>query len=433
MLSGRLGRACEKGENRIVTPKPLGRQVSNPVARPEQWMISRTNRSIHPWVEKALCKYPFVSWATTLSLPLTDVTIDTTRVVDFAVSTRCRKMNARVFAAALVLAIVGKCADGGVIVSDTRFTPILRASFQGFPIQVDSSGRIYTVTSTSTSAALDRINVDNSVETLNPSVGAVIGVLADLDFGFAGDLFANAAGRIRRFSNSNYSGSDFATRPLSPDGGLAFDSVNQLMWVTGDSDLFAYDGSGNLVETIVGATQGGPSGLDIDSTGDLVLLLRGGILNGVVLPPEIVRVDTSTKSISQIVNLKGYGYLRGIAVGSNDELFFTTSNPLTGQGFIYRVGSDGSGLSLVATNDAQINGICVGLSGDGTGRESIYLAASNTAQFYELRPVAAVPEPSSMTIELTLLGMLATALLGQRLWVGSCVIAGLAVTDQPRR
>ena len=67
--------------------------------------------------------------------------------------------------------------------------------------------------------------------TLNSNVGGVIGVRGDLDFGFGGALFANAIVQIRRFAIPGGAGSTFVNGPMTHTGGLAFDSVNQELWV----------------------------------------------------------------------------------------------------------------------------------------------------------------------------------------------------------
>ena len=283
--------------------------------------------------------------------------------------------------------------QAGLMVHDSRFVGSLRASTPTFPIQVDSVGNIYTVTSTAPNAELRRINTDNTVDSLT-AVNAVIGVLADLEFGFNGDLFANATAHVRRFSGPSFSSAPFGPfNVITPDGGLAFDSANQIMWATGGNDLFGLNSSGSIVDTISGITIGGPSGLTIESSGDLLLLTRGGG-NGAYVP-EIQRINPTTHATQQLIDLSSLNlFMRGIDVSRTGEIFFSAGNQTTGEGFIYSVQSDGSNLTLIASHDgAQFSGIALGNSSDGSGRESIYFSADNQ-EIYELMNTA-VPEPST--------------------------------------
>ena len=75
--------------------------------------------------------------------------------------------------------------------------PVLRGSgFQSFPLAIDSSGDVYTVTGTSPSDQLLEITTSGQVLTLNSFVGGIIGTAGKLDFGFGGNLFATSNGGV---------------------------------------------------------------------------------------------------------------------------------------------------------------------------------------------------------------------------------------------
>lgn len=304
-----------------------------------------------------------------------------------------------------VFAISATHAQAGMIVHDSGYEHFLRANFQAFPIAVDDSGLIYVVTSTATSADLRRVNLDNSVTTLNSSVGAVIGINADLDFGFDGDLFSNAGGEIRRFTMPSGSASNFVTGSMIHTGGLAYDPINGLMWVsygTTNTILESYNSSGTLVDSIFLAGIASPIGLTLDSSGD-PLLINSGANSG------IRRIDSGTGTSTLLMDFTSgsLGPVNGIVTDNSGDIFFL-SGDFSGTS-VYRVDSSGANLSLIASNPNTGMNIAIGPSGDGSGNQSLYFTSIHTHEINELRPTASpVPEPASIV----LLGIGGIALIG---------------------
>ncbi|WP_339907205.1 PEP-CTERM sorting domain-containing protein [Symmachiella dynata] len=300
----------------------------------------------------------------------------------------------QIFIAGLISLSLATSAQAGLVLHDSGYEHFLRSNFQAFPIAVDSSGLIHVVTSTSTSADLRRVNLNNSVTTLNSSVGAIIGINADLEFGFGGDLFANAQGAIRRFSMPGGAGSNFVTGSMSHTGGLAYDPISGLLWVTygvgNDTFIESYNSSGTMIDFFSYVGVGSPNGLTADSSGDLLLINYDENAG-------IRRIDTGTGTAQLLTDFSSstLSPVNGIVTDNAGDIFFT--GDLNGGTGVYRVDSTGSNLNLIASNPISGFNIAIGPSGDGSGTQSIYLTSPHVHEINELRPVA-VPEPSSIVL-----------------------------------
>ena len=119
-----------------------------------------------------------------------------------------------VYFVVVVVALAGwsDAEAGGLTIYVPNLVPALRGSgFQSYPLAIDSSGDVYTVTGTSPSDSLLEITASGQVLTINSAVGGVIGTHGKLDFGFGGNLFATSNGGIIEFSLPSGSGSFFYT------------------------------------------------------------------------------------------------------------------------------------------------------------------------------------------------------------------------------
>ena len=136
-----------------------------------------------------------------------------------------------IFVGAILMILGTENAKAGLTFYEPGFTPILRGSgFQSYPLAVDASGNVYTVTGTSPSDQLLEITTSGQVLTINPAVGGVIGTHAKLAFGFGGSLFATSFGAILEFSLPSGTRTSFYSGPVQGDAGLVFDSSRQLLW-----------------------------------------------------------------------------------------------------------------------------------------------------------------------------------------------------------
>jgi hypothetical protein len=299
--------------------------------------------------------------------------------------------------------------NAGLTLYEPGLTPVLRASgFQAYPLAIDSSGDVYTVTGTSPSDQLLEVTTSGQVNTINTAVGGVIGTNAKLAFGFGGNLFATAQGGIIEFSLSTGSGSFFYSGNQDGDAALAYDAKNQLLWVTnsgGINNLIALNSSGNVVETI--STPLGGYGLALDKAGNLICISDNAI---------IYSINPNTQAVTQIANLTSVlpnTEARSLAIDPNTgDIYFSVqpgfNEPPDAASGLYEISPDGTGLSLIATG---FNGqMAFGASSAGNGQTSIYLGDPNDYQLYEVQ--SSVPEPSSLMI----------AVAGALTWVGyGCV------------
>ena len=281
--------------------------------------------------------------------------------------------------------------SAALTIHDPRFVAEQRLASgpQAFPITVGSDSSIYGVTGTSTSDALVRINTDNSVTTLNSSVGRVVGVIADLEVGFGGDLFANFGLNdthgVVRFDNATGTASTFySAASFNADGGLAFDAAHSLLYLQSqlpNAPLIALDSSGNA--TTVVASLGEGRGLALESTGTIITIGS----------TDIRRVDPTTHAVSSILDISSTlpGFLlRSVDVLSTGEIVFSAENGSAATRELYSIGPNGGPLNLIATDTSWGPlGIKDGVSRDGLG-ESLYFSNPNTFEVYELR-FTAVP------------------------------------------
>lgn len=287
-------------------------------------------------------------------------------------------------------------AQADLIVNDPRYTPVLRSSgFQSYPLTVDSQGAVYTVTGTSVSDQLLKVNPDGSVVTVNPFVGSVIGTAGKMTFGPGGNLFATSGfpgfpSGIREFALPSGSASMFySDSTFQGDAGIVFDSKNIALWISNfgstRNGIAEINSSGQVVETIPNVSFGG-YGLVLDQSGNLLVFSRN----------ILTRIDPVTQAVTQIADLSylnppGKDFTSLAIDPSAGELYFTNST------HVYRIAEDGTGLDLVATGTNGVGQVAVGASGDGTGRTSIYVGDPGDYQLYELRPV---PEPNTFAVSL---------------------------------
>lgn len=291
-------------------------------------------------------------------------------------------------------------AMAGLVVHDSRYDATLRhsGSPQAFPLAIDANSGIFSVSGTSTNADFFRINTDASITTLNSAVGQVVGVLSDLEVGFDGDLFANAAqlptgaagknGVIRFNSTTGTASSFYSASGFNADGGLAFDAANQVLYSQsqiGGADLISLNASGTA--TTVASGLGSAVGLALENSG--TLLTANGTL--------IRRVDPGTGNLSTVLDFNALipdFIIQSVDVLAAGEIIFTAANNSAQQRRLYSVGSDGTGLNLIASDDGSWGPlqVAVGLQSDGLG-ESIYISDPNNMTVHEL---SAVPEPSAM-------------------------------------
>ena len=192
-----------------------------------------------------------------------------------------------------------------IIVHDSRFVAEQRLASGPitFPLAIDSDSAIYSVTGTSVFDQLIRIDTDNSVTALS-SVGYVVGVIADLEIGFGGDLFANytqlpfgSSGThgVLRFNKLTGATSVFySASSFNGDGGLAYSAVNSVLYEQSqlpDAPLRAIDSFGHATTLIASLGEG--RGLALESAGSLVSI--GGT--------NIRRIDLTTLAVSSIFDI----------------------------------------------------------------------------------------------------------------------------------
>jgi hypothetical protein len=302
----------------------------------------------------------------------------------------------------LLLLNTGPNAFAALVIHDARFVSEQRISNpRTYPLAIDSDGSIYSVTGTAVSDDFIRVSTDNTVTTLNNSVGRVFGVISDIEFGFGGDLFANYAQLpnndsgthgIARLDKSTGAISTFYSGPsFNADGGLAFNATSSVLYMHSQlagSSLLAFDSLGNATTVVAGLGEG--RGLAIEDAGTLITIGE----------TEIRRVDPTVASVSTVrdiaADLPGYK-LRSVDVLSTGEIVFTAQNDSTLSRSLFSISSFGGPLNLIATD--AVGGphqIKFGVSRDGLG-ESLYLNNPDTLALYELR-LTAVPEPSSLAI-----------------------------------
>jgi hypothetical protein len=327
-----------------------------------------------------------------------------------------------------LLILVSHMFAGELALYDSGWTEVLRATGQPvYPLTVDGSGSIYYSTGTSPFDQIRRLNVDGSVDLVATTVG-VVGTVADLEFGFGGDLFANQGfpGGVRRYNISDGSSSLFWSSALgSPDAGLAFDSSRNKLFVSAVGQIVALDSSGVASVAAIARQNAGPDlGLALEPTGTLLSIGGDGI---------IARTDPDTGSYTQLVDLRSqiqnWQQFKSIDVNrESGEVIFSVnliSSPTLRQ--LWKMNPDGTGLSLVAEG-IQANGIDGplnvgwGRSGDGTGSWSIFLGLNEAQKIIELRPAASV---LASTIDLRLDDFGPSGVLGYR-FNGSETIYGSA-------
>ncbi len=319
---------------------------------------------------------------------------------------------------AALLIGVGTAESATITVHDAGYTALVSQTRERvYPLAVDADRNLYYVTGTSVADNFVRMAPDGTETTLNSGVGFVVGVFADLEIGFGGNLFANVGysgmyvDGVIQLNPSTGTSSLFwqsTADEAFADGGLAFDATRQVLYSQSYlpnpdrggagtySDLVALDSYGNATTVIHNL---GPSlGLDMESSGTLVTISHN----------QIRRIDPDTKSVTTILD---------VAAISSDYMFGNVAvHPDTGdiyfhagvnhRGNVYRVGADGSDLTLVASDPGSSTdpggpiGLTIGPSRDGSDLTSIYLGYPNAdRQFVELRPVAApVPEPTSLAM-----------------------------------
>ncbi len=300
----------------------------------------------------------------------------------------------------VVIAVLAGSSDaeaGGLTIYVPNLVPALRGSgFQSYPLAIDSSGDVYTVTGTSPSDSLLEITASGQVLTINSAVGGVIGTHGKLDFGFGGNLFATSNGGIIEFSLPSGSGSFFYTGAQAGDAGLAYDASRQILWASDSGasgrDIIGLNSSGQVVETI--STPLGGYGLALDKSGSLILMSGNGI---------IYSINPTTQAVTQLVNLTWVlpnANIESLAIDPNTGDFYFTNQfsspdhtsigPLDG---LYRLNPDGTDLTLIANGFTGQEAF--GASSLGNGNTSIYLGDPNNYQLFELQ---SVPEPSALVL-----------------------------------
>jgi hypothetical protein len=297
-----------------------------------------------------------------------------------------------------VLIVAGSAnakADLNIFAPD--LVPVLRGSgFQSFPLAIDSTGNVFTVTGTSPSDQLLEVTTAGQVLTLNSYVGGVIGTHGKLDFGFGGNLFATSNGGVIEFSpSSGASRMFYSNGSADGDAGMVFDSARQILWVTNvGNNIVGLNSSGNVVETI--PTIGGFYGLAEDRSGILIAITGQGIVDS---------INPNTHAITQVADLSSvlpHANIRSMAIDPNTgNLFF--SNQFSGPNGtvsafdgLYSLNPDGSNLTLIANGFTGQEAF--GASSLGNGLTSMYLGDPNNYQLFELQ---SVPELSSLAIGAT--------------------------------
>jgi hypothetical protein len=289
--------------------------------------------------------------------------------------------------------------QGDLTLYEPNLTAVLRGSgFQSYPLAVDSSGDVYTVTGTSPSDQLLEVTTSGQVLTINSAVGGVIGTNAKLAFGFGGNLFATAQGGIIEFSLPTGSGGFFYSGAQDGDAALAYDPTHQLLWVSNagssSNNIIALNASGNVVETIQNASFG-VYGMALDSAGNLIVINDQAVISS---------INPVTQVVTQIANLASVlpdTEPRSLAIDPNTgDIYFSvqpgSNQPAQAASGLYEISQNGTGLTLIATG---FNGqMAFGASSAGNGQTSIYLGDPGDYQLYE---VQSVPEPSTFVIALT--------------------------------
>jgi hypothetical protein len=305
-------------------------------------------------------------------------------------------------ALAILLSVQAPTKASGLIVYDNHFTAVTRATgVSPYPLTVDASGAVYLITGTSPADALLKVGVNGSIDTVNPAVNAIIGTTASLRFGFGGQLFANQDGGIRQFDPVSGAASTFWSNPqASADGALAFDAARQVMYVSdmvnGVQGIYALSASAAV--TPIFAHLGGY--LAVEKSGDILLFDSSG---------DLSRIDPVTHTHTDIANfapiIPNWRRFKSMSLDPNSgEVYFTVElNESPTARDLYRVGVDGTGLTLVAAGGAAagVDGplqVMVGSSGDGSGRTSVYLGMNESQELIELRPAASAPEPNSFPL-----------------------------------
>jgi hypothetical protein len=292
-------------------------------------------------------------------------------------------------------------ASAAVTVVDPGYSLVFRStSVQGFPITVDSAGNVYTVTGTSIDDSLVKIAPNGAPIVLNGAVNHVVGVFADLKFGFGGNLFANCGVNgypspqgVVQFNTVTGAASDFYTYSLGyADGGLAFNSSTQTLYLSNEQDpaLTALNSSGQPTQVLSYLT-GDVAGMDIENNGDILAMDR--VTGDVIQVNPVTQTQQTLVDLSQLLPNQTFDKI-AVDPANGDIFFDSNTNDANKEGFLYRLNPDGSNLTEIAydVNSASgLIGLAVGASGDGSGAMSVYVTDPGTTQILEIRPV---PEPA---------------------------------------
>ena len=302
---------------------------------------------------------------------------------------------------------IAHVANAGLLVDDPSWQAVTRATgVSAYPITVDSSGDVYFVTGTSYSDKLEEVTTSGAINVITPATGAVVGTVANLEFGFGGNLYApvGAPGYeprgIEEFSLPGGTTSMLWNSDLqSGDAGMAFDPSKQLMYVSVNQtgQIMAVNAVGNA--TVVASPPTGGFGLALESNGNLLLMSGGG---------QLYNINPTSNSVTPTINL-------GALIPDASQFKSMDIDPLNGKIFfsvemtastttrdLYSINPDGTGLNLIAQGGAGtgVDGplqIKFGAAGDGSGNTSLYLDMNESQQIIELRNVN-VPEPSSIVL-----------------------------------
>lgn len=311
--------------------------------------------------------------------------------------TTCRRPLFSILAFVAVAHIASEfsnAADGVSFLAPYWTSKVRSNQVRPFPLTVDGSANVYAITGTLPSDDLVKVAPDGTVTPVNGSVGSVVGVGADLDFGFQGDLFTTAfrlpdfQGQVLRFNLQTGAASSFYSNPaLGADSALAFDGSKQRLYtmlgVPGETDVIALDSSGTPTPVVqLPYELGAPTSMGIAPSGNLFLLDIAGTLT---------RIDPVADTYSVVANLK-------TLIPNADSFRSIDVDPLTGQPFfsvwragsdgavdIYSINPDGTNLATVATV-GHIRNIAFGPNSVGNGI-SLYTGGGSPGSFiYELTP-----------------------------------------------
>lgn len=320
---------------------------------------------------------------------------------------------------AALLCFASSEARPAIQMHDASYTAVLRNNtLRMFPIAVDSVGTVYGVQNTNLSARLQRVLPDGSAASFG-STNEVVGTAADMEFGFGGDLFANAGFQggfsdgVVRIDRNTGIGSMFWTSPQDQafaDGGLVFDAAHSTLYSMSlpSASLFAINAAGNAT-VVMSNVASNVMGMAQDNAGQLLALTISG---------EVYRIDPIARTSSLLMDLgdsiSGVFQFRSLAFEPDlQEIWFTTEEGTTGtKRSLYKMSHDGTSLSLVATGNNLLN-VAIGGRSDGVMGSAVYVSSPITAggsnELFELRRIdsAEVPEPSSALIFAFLFGMAA--------------------------